>query len=167
MLFRSPFSLLILGNDGGRTDSLILATYNPITLSVTMTSIPRDSFVPIACYPDNQKDKIGHAFSVSRDCALNTVEELFDIDINYFVEINFKGVVEIVDALDRIWLESPVEFVGQNSDDERGHYTVWVPKGGFWATGEMALTFARERYRMPGGDNQRQVNQQQIGRAHV
>jgi len=59
---KEPFSVLIMGNDGGRTDSLILATYNPIKLSVTMTSIPRDSYVPIACYPNQQKDKIGHAF---------------------------------------------------------------------------------------------------------
>jgi LCP family protein required for cell wall assembly len=159
---KEPFTLLIMGNDGGRTDSLILATYNPLKLSVTMTSIPRDSFVPIACYPNQEKDKIGHAFSVSRQCALDTVNNLFDIEINYYVEINFKGVVEIVDALDRIYVTSPVEFVGQNSDEERGHYTVWVPEGDFWATGEMALALARERYHMPGGDYQRQENQQNV-----
>ena len=162
---KEPFSMLIMGNDGGRTDSLILATYNPLNLAVTMTSISRDSFVPIACYPNQQSDKIGHAFFVSRECAIQTVSDLFDIEINYYVEINFKGVVEIVDALDKVWLNSPVEFVGQNSDDERGHYTVWVPKGGFWATGEMALTLARERYNMPGGDYQRQENQQQVIRS--
>ena len=159
---KEPFSILIMGNDGGRTDSLIVATFNPIKLSVTMTSIPRDSYVPISCYPNQQKDKIGHAFSVSRDCAIETVENLFDLDISYYIEVNFKGVVEIVDALDKIWVVSPVEFVGQNSDEERGHYTVWVPKGGFWATGEMALALARERYHMPGGDYQRQENQQQV-----
>lgn len=159
---KEPFSILIMGNDGGRTDSLILATYNPFNLSVTMTSIPRDSYVPIACYPNQQKDKIGHAFSVSRDCALETVENLFNIDVNYFVEVNFKGVVEIVDALDKIWINSPIEFVGQNSDEERGHYTVKVFKGGQFATGEQALAFARERHAMPGGDYQRQENQQQV-----
>lgn len=159
---KEPFSILIMGNDGGRTDSLIVTTFNPIKLSVTMTSIPRDSYVPIACYPNQQKDKISHAFSVSRNCAIESVENLFDLEISYFIEVNFKGVVEIVDALNKIWVVSPVEFVGQNSDEERGHYTVWVPKGGFWATGEMALALARERYKMPGGDYQRQENQQQV-----
>lgn len=164
---KEPFSILIMGNDGGRTDSLILATYNPLKLSVTMTSIPRDSYVPIACYPNQQKDKIGHAFSVSRECALNTVENLFNIDVNYFVEVNFKGVVEIVDALDKIWITSPIEFVGQNSDEERGHYTVKVFEGGQFATGEQALAFARERHAMPGGDYQRQENQQQVIQAII
>lgn len=164
---KEPFSLLIMGNDGGRTDSLILTTFNPLKLSVTMTSIPRDSYVPIACYPNQQKDKIGHAFSVSRDCAIETVENLFDINISYYVEVNFKGVVEIVDALDKVWITSPVEFVGQNSDQERGHYTVKVFKGGQFATGEMALAFARERYAMPGGDYQRQENQQAVIRSII
>lgn len=159
---KDPFSILIMGNDGGRTDTLILATFNPLRLEVTMTSIPRDTFVPIACYPNQQKDKIGHAFSVSRNCAIETVENLFDIHIDFYIMVNFQGVVEIVDALEKVWLVSPVEFVGQDSSDERGHYTVWIPKGGFWASGEMALTFARERHRMPGGDFQRQENQQQV-----
>lgn len=159
---KDPFTILIMGRDEGRTDSLILATYNPLRLEVTMTSIPRDSYVPIACYPNQQKDKIGHAFAVSRDCAIETVENLMDVDINFYVVVNFQGVVDIVDALEKVWLESPVQFVGQNSSSERGHYTIWIPKGGFWATGEMALAFARERHQMPGGDLQRQENQQQV-----
>lgn len=164
---KEPFSILIMGNDGGRTDSLILATYNPIKLSVTMTSIPRDSYVPIACYPNQKKDKLGHAFAVSQDCAIKTVENLFDLDISYYLTVNFQGVVDIVDALDKIWLISPLQFVGQNSSEERGHYTVWIPEGGFFATGEQALAFARERHAMPGGDYQRQENQQQVIRSII
>lgn len=159
---KDPFTILIMGNEDSRTDSMILATYNPIKLSVTMTSIPRDSYVPIACYPNQQKDKLGHASVGGRDCAIQTVENLLDVKIDYYVVVNFQGVVEIVDALEGIWVESPIEFVGQDSSEERGHYTVWIPKGGFWATGEQALTFARERHLMPGGDYQRQVNQQNV-----
>lgn len=159
---KDPFTILILGNDGGRTDSLILATFDPVRLSVTMTSIARDLYVPIACYPNQQKDKIGHAFSVNLECAIETVQNLFEVEVNYYVVVNFKGVVEIVDALDRVWLTSPVSFVGQDSSDDRGYFTVWIPEGQFYATGEQALTFARERYAMPGGDYQRQINQQQV-----
>lgn len=164
---KDPFTVLIMGNDGGRTDSVILATYNPLRLEVTMTSIPRDSYIPIACYPNQAKDKMGHAFAVSRDCAIQTVENLLNVTVDYYVVVNFTGVVDIVDALDKIWLESPLQFVGQNSSEIRGQYTVWIPKGGFWATGEQALTFARERHLMPGGDFQRQENQQQVIRSII
>lgn len=159
---KEAFSILIMGNDGERTDAMILATYNPITLSVTMTSIPRDSYIPIACYPESQKDKLAHAGAVSRECVVDTIANLFDIEIDYYVSVNFQGVVDIVDALDRIWLESSVSFVGQNSSEERGHYTIYIPEGGFWATGEMALSFARERHAFSDGDYQRQENQQQV-----
>jgi LCP family protein required for cell wall assembly len=164
---KSPFTVLIIGNDGGRSDTLILASFNPVKLTVTMTSIPRDLYVPIACYPNQASDKIGHAFSVSRDCTIDTIENFLGFEIDYFVEVNFKGVVEIVDALDRIWVYSPVSFVGQNSDEQRGFYNVWVPEGWFWAEGEMALALARERYNMPGGDYQRQINQQQVIQAII
>lgn len=159
---KDPFTILILGNDGERTDSMILATYNPLRLEVTMTSIARDSYVPIACYPNQAKDKIGHAFAVSQECAIDSVKNLFGINIDYYVSVNFQGVVEIVDALEGVFVNSPVEFVGQNSSLDRGHYTVWVPEGGFWATGEQALALARERHHMPNGDFDRQINQQQV-----
>ncbi len=159
---KDPFTILVFGTDGGRSDSMILTTFNPVTLSITMTSIARDSYVPIACYPNQEKDKLGHAYAVSKECAVDTVSNLFGIDIDYYLTVNFQGVVDIVDALDKVWLTSPVEFVGQNSDDQRGTYTVWVPEGGFWATGEQALALARERYHMPNGDYTRQVNQQAV-----
>lgn len=163
----TPFTVLIMGNDGGRSDSIILATYNPVRLEVTMTSVPRDSYIPIACYPNQQKDKLGHAFAVSQECAMDTVENLFGVNIDYYVTVNFQGVVEIVDALGGIPINSPVEFIGQNSSDERGHYTVWIPQGYYWADGESALAFARERHAMPGGDYQRQENQQSVIEAIV
>ncbi len=78
------------------------------------------------------------------------------------MSVNFQGVVEIVDALEGVYLNSPVEFVGQNSSLDRGYYTVWVPEGDFWATGEQALALARERHHMPNGDYDRQINQQQV-----
>lgn len=162
-----PFTILIMGNDGERTDSMILATYNPLNLEVTMTSIARDSYVPIACYPNQASDKIGHAFAVSQECAIDTVENLFEINIDYYVSINFQGVVEIVDALGGIYVNSPVQFVGQTSSYERGTYTVWVPEGDFWATGEQALALARERHHMPNGDYDRQINQQQVIQAII
>lgn len=157
-----PFSILIMGNDGGRTDALMVATVNPTNLTITLTSIARDSYVPIACYSGNAKDKIAHARMVSRQCTIDTVENLLDIEINFYVEVNFKGVVAIVDAIGKIPIDSPVEFVGQTSSDNRGTYTVWVPAGLNYLNGEQVLAFARERKHMPGGDFQRQQNQQQV-----
>ena len=88
-----PFTVLIIGTDEGRSDALILASFNPISMQLTMTSIARDSYVPIACYSGNSSDKINHARTRSRQCTIDTVEDLMDINIDFYFESNFAGLV--------------------------------------------------------------------------
>ena len=161
-LTTTPFTVLLAGIDDGRSDALMLASFNPVSLRLTLTSIPRDAYVPIACYVGGAKDKINAARAVSRDCMVNTVESLLGVEIDFYFESNFNGIVEIVDALGGITINSPVEFDAQNSDAERGHYTEHIFKGEQRVDGEGALAFARERYAFPAGDFQRQQNQQQV-----
>ncbi len=159
---REPFSLLVIGLDEGLSDALIYATVNPISLKVTMTSIPRDSYVPIAC-DGGEMDKIAHARGYGLQCTIDTVEDLLDVPVDFYVETNFDGVVSIVDELGGIVVYNEYEFVGQDSSAERGHFTVWVPGGGYVnLNGEQALAFARERKLYYAGDYQRQANQQQV-----
>lgn len=158
-----PFSILVLGVDEGRSDANMLVTVNPISLTITMTSIARDSYVPIACYAGQASDKLGHARVQGVQCTIDTIENLLDVEIDYYFESNFAGVVSIVDALGGIVIDNPYEFVGQNSSDERGHYTVWIPAGeNVPVNGEQALAFARERHLYATGDFQRQANQQHV-----
>ena len=158
-----PFSILVLGVDEGRSDANMVVTFNPISLEITMTSIARDSYVPIACYAGQSSDKLGHAHVQGVQCTIDTIENLLDIEIDYYFESNFAGVVSIVDALGGIVINNPYEFVGQNASDQRGHYTVWVPAGeNVPVNGEQALAFARERHLYASGDFQRQANQQQV-----
>ncbi len=157
-----PFTVLLIGNADGLSDTLILATFNPRTMTATMTSIARDTYAPIACYTDQASDKITHARSVSRQCTIDTVSNFLDVDIDYFAEVNFQAIVDIVDALGGLYLYSPVEFVGQDASSERGHFTVWVDEGWQVMDGLQTLAFARERHAMPNGDLDRQEHQQQV-----
>jgi|GEM_PF-838633 len=169
-LTKTPISILLMGVDSGiegfdsfsRSDVLILTTFNPNTLKVTMTSIPRDSYVEIACREAGFRDKITHTATYSNQCTLDTVQNLFDIELDYYIKVNFKGIVDIVDALDGVFLTSPAEITAQNSDDQRGTFNVYIPEGDFNATGEQALAFARERKQFPDGDIGRGKRQQQV-----
>ena len=165
-LSSEPFTVLLIGyapegKSGGLTDTIILAAVNPKTMSVTMTSIARDSYVPIACYGNN-RSKINDAGAASNACLIDTVENLTGVDVDFYMRVNFQGVVDIVDAIGGININSPVEFVGQSASSTRGKYNVWVPKGEYVANGEQVLAFARERHAMPGGDFDRQLNQQAV-----
>ena len=161
-LTEDPFTILVIGNADGLSDTLILTTFNPKTMTATMTSIARDSYVPIACYTNQESDKITHARAVSRQCTIDTVSDLLDVEIDYFVEVNFQAVVDIVDALDGLYLYSPVEFVGQDASSIRGTFTVWVGEGWQTMDGLQALAFSRERHAMPNGDLDRQIHQQEV-----
>lgn len=169
-LYTEPFNILLIGfapedeaMTTGLADSIIVATVNPQTFTVSLTSIARDTYTKLACAPNSERQKINAARAYSRQCLMDTVGELLDIDIDYYMEINFLGVVEIVDAIGGIVVDNPVTFVGQTASGIRGEFTVYVPAGeNVYCDGEMALAFARERHHMPNGDFDRQQHQQQV-----
>ncbi len=169
-LYTEPFNILLIGfapedeaMTTGLADSIIVATVNPQTFTVSLTSIARDTYTKLACAPNSERQKINAARAYSRQCLMDTVGELLGIDIDYYMEINFLGVVEIVDAIGGIVVDNPVEFVGQTASGIRGEFTVLVPAGeNVPCDGEMALAFARERHAMPNGDFDRQQHQQQV-----
>lgn len=146
-------SILIMGVDESekrkseygeatRTDSLIFATLNEKQKSVHMVSIPRDSLVydPMR----ERKDKINHAHAFNGvDGTIATVEELFDLPVDYFVKLNFDAFIEVVEALGGIEVDVPVSFKEQNSKDEKG--AIRLKKGLQHLDGEQALALARTR----------------------
>ena len=153
-----PFTILLMGVDSENEeikgssfngDSLILITFNPKTLNATMLSIPRDTYTPITCFAGQKKNKITHAAWYGESCMMSTIENMFDIDIDYYVKINFKGVVNIVNALGGIDVDVPYNFCEQNSNREFGIYTVYVREGFQTLDGEQALALARNRHPWP------------------
>lgn len=159
-----PFSVLLLGNNGGLSDSIILATINPQTLNVTMTSIARDLYLPIACYPNQGRSKLNHARGRGRQCIEDTIENFLGIEIDFYFETDFYALEKIVDALGGIELESPIAFGGSlpKEKNPKEFHEIYIYQGMQKMDGKQAITFARERKRMPRGDFDRQMNQQYV-----
>lgn len=156
---KETFTVLLTGENEGLADSIILFTVNPVSMKVTMTSIPRDSYVPITCY-NNSSSKINDAHSVSEGCMVDTVTQLTGIDIDYTIEFTFDAVIQIIDAMGGITVDNPYEFTTYFSG-------ITYPAGKLTMDGGHALTYARERYSLPNGDFDRQVHQQLIIKALV
>ncbi|WP_240374376.1 LCP family protein [Bacillus piscicola] len=157
-------SVLFLGVDDregeleGRTDAMVLATFNKDQESVRITSIPRDSLVNI---PGRGEDKITHAHAFGgTELAIQTVENLFDIPVDYFVKLNFEAFVEIINALDGVQVDVPFTFSEQDSSGNHGAIT--IHEGIQTLNGEEALAYARMRKQDPRGDLGRGERQQQI-----
>ncbi len=153
-----PFTILLMGvdsetegigNSSFNGDSLMVITFNPKTLSTTILSIPRDSYVPIACFTNQRKNKITHAAWKGEECMQQTIENLLDIDIDYYVKINFKGVVQLVDTLGGVEIDVPYSLCEQNSNRQWGANTVYIEQGKQTLNGEQALAYSRNRHPNP------------------
>ena len=154
-----PFTILLMGVDSDAEgiangsfngDSLMLITFNPKTLSTTILSIPRDSYVPIACFSGQRKNKITHAAWQGEDCMMDTIENFLDVKIDYYVKINFAGVVQLVDTLGGVEIDVPYNLCEQNSKRQWGSNTIYIEKGLQTLNGEQALAYARNRHPNPG-----------------
>ena len=134
-----------------RSDANIIATVNTKTHEVLLTSIPRDYYVTL--HSKGAKDKLTHSGIYGVNETVTTVEDLLDIDINYYVRVNFTTVIKLVDVLGGIDVYSSNSF-------SRGGYT--FSQGYNHLNGDAALVFSRERYSFASGDNQRVKNQQAV-----
>lgn len=179
--FDEPLTFLLMGVDSEKAglnanaafngDTLMLITFNPTTLTATMVSIPRDTYVPIACN-NNRYAKINSSAAYGTSCVIDTVSNFLDVEIDYYVKINFKGVVELVDAIGgvEVDVEAPTynsdKYDGmmceQNSDRHFGSSLVCIEPGLQTLNGEQALAYARNRHMYIGGDLDRIRHQQQV-----
>ena len=159
-----PFSIFISGIDTygkissvSRGDVNMVATVNPNTHQVLLTSIPRDYYVTLNGI--GQKDKLTHAGTIGGiELSMTTIEDLLEIEIPYYVRVNFNAVVNLVDAIGGININSDVNY----------SFTCWTDKsctfnpGLNYVGGKCALAFARERHAYDTGDRHRGENQEQV-----
>lgn len=157
----TPFNVYISGIDTygpvttkSRSDVNMIATINPNTHQIVLTSIPRDYYISQTCQA-GAKDKLTHTGIFGVDCTISSVEQFFGIDINYYARVNFTSLIDIVDALGGVTVENPVAF--QTSDG-----TYYYEAGSVYMDGAKALRFARERYNLAGGDRDRGKNQMRV-----
>ena len=167
----TPFNVLISGSDSrggfdenGRSDVIMVATINPKTNTILLTSIPRDFYVETACDAadgcmQGALDKITHTGIHGTNTTKRTVEKLLGIEINYTFKVGFDTVTDIVDAVGGV--DVTVE-PGYECSNFRHAPGLSVHAGVNHLNGEQALGYARERYAYSEGDRQRTKNQQQV-----
>lgn len=153
-----PFNIYLSGIDTfgevssvSRSDVNIVITVNPKTHQVLLTSIPRDTYVQLSG-TTGYKDKLTHAGIYGVEKSISTIEELLDIEINYYFKVNFTSVIDIVDTLGGVNVYSEYGFTSMDGYNYK--------KGYNYVNGEQALSFVRERKAFSLGDIQRGKNQQ-------
>lgn len=162
-----PFNVLISGSDtrggfdeNGRSDVIMVATINPKTSTILLTSVPRDFYVTTACDAadgcmQGALDKITHTGIHGTNTTKRTVEQLLGIEINYTFKVGFDTVTDLVNALGGVDVYVEPGYAVTNE-----YFS--VHEGVNHLNGHDALEYARERYAYTEGDRQRTKNQQQV-----
>ena len=157
---KKPFNIYISGIDTygsissvSRSDVNMVVTVNPKTKQILLTSIPRDYYVHLHG-KSGYNDKLTHAGLYGVDMSIKTIEDLMDIEINYYVKVNFTSVINIVDAIGGVDVYSDYDFTSLDGYKySKGYNSV---------DGKEALSFARERKSFQAGDRQRVKDQQAL-----
>ena len=147
-----------------RSDTNILAVVNPSTHQILLVSTPRDYYLTLPS--KGQKDKLTHFGLYGIEESIKGLEQLYNVDVDYYARVHFAGLVGVIDALGGIDVNSDVAFntVGMEVPDEDGsgnfHFAAYsFQQGVNHLDGRQALAFARERDAFDDGDMQRGRNQ--------
>ena len=162
---KEPFVIYLSGVDtrgelteNARSDVNVLAAVNPVTKRVALVNTPRDYYVDLA--GTSSKDKLTHAGLYGVETSMETLGNLYGVNVDHYIRINFAGFISIIDALGGVDVYSDQTFTSVGSP---GYYdpTTFV-EGWNHLDGKSALAFARERHAFASGDIQRGINQMKV-----
>ena len=135
-----------------RSDVNIIASLNTKTHEIVLISTPRDYYVPLSI-SGGVPDKLTHAGIYGVDVSMDTLSQLYGIDLDYYFKVNFNGFIDIIDALGGISVDSDYDFSAGGYHFNQGPNRL---------NGTQALAFCRERYAFAEGDRQRGENQMAV-----
>lgn len=159
---KDTFAIYLSGSDTrstklatSRSDVNIVAFVNPSQHQVLLVNTPRDYYVPISISRSGDCDKLTHCGIYGVDCSMDTLENLYETNIKYYMQINFEGFMTFVDAIGGITIESEKSFTTL-------HYDVHIKEGTNELDGIGTLGYIRERYAFADGDNARGRNTMKV-----
>ena len=162
---KEPFVVYLSGVDNrgeltenARSDVNILAVVNPVTKQAALINTPRDYYVDLA--GTESKDKLTHAGLYGVETSMATLGNLYGVDVDHYIRINFVGFISIIDAIGGVDVYSDQAFTSVGSP---GYYDpTTFAEGWNHLDGKSALAFARERHAFKTGDIQRGINQMKV-----
>ncbi|HOJ47791.1 MAG TPA: LCP family protein [Bacillota bacterium] len=148
-------NILLIGRDGGRSDSMIVASYNKKTGRIVLTSFMRDSLVYIQNYGWN---RLNASFAYGGPgLTINTINQIFGTDIQHFVCIDFSGFTKVIDSIGGI----TVNITEAESNYLKTQCNLDIPAGDATLNGSQALVYSRIRKGI-GNDQARTERQRKV-----
>ena len=147
----------VAGNIGtvSRSDVNIIMTVNTKTKKILLTTTPRDTYLKIPGKGQDQYDKLTHAGMYGIQTSIATIQNLYDMDIDYYVRLNFTSFINIINLVGNIEVYNDQAF-------KASHGGYHMPKGMITLDAKKALAFVTERFSLENGDYDRGKNQEKV-----
>lgn len=165
-IVKDPFVIYLSGSDTrnkklstSRSDVNILVVVNPETKQILLVNTPRDYYIPNPVSSAGTKDKLTHCGIYGIECSMEALSKLYDVEVDYYAQINFTGFETLIDAIGGVTVYSDKAFVTNDKYQ--------IAQGENHLNGKEALSFARERKHLSGGDNDRGQNQMKVIKAVI
>ncbi len=167
----SPYNVLLIGSDsragetaaeaqqfgnatnagGQRSDTIKIVHVDPASGTASTLSIPRDTYVTLSGLPSDSQlssdNKINASFAGGPDALIQTIQNTFGIPISHYIEINFFGLQDAVNALGGVSMNFPYPVRDHNRDTGVNESGLDIPRTGCQVlNGSEALALSRSRY---------------------
>lgn len=160
-----PFTVLILGVskdiDTELTDTIMVASYNPKKQTAALLSIPRDTFTGKNKNKATASEKINALYQKSVDKTLNAVNEITGLNIEKYIVVENKALVQLVDAIGGVEFDVPIDM---DYDDVTQDLYIHLSKGYQRLDGEQAEHLVRFRKNNNGTTYSTEYGDNDIGR---
>lgn len=160
------FRILILGESTGLTDTIIVASYNPVTQKASMLSIPRDTFTGESTYSARASHKINSLAGggESPEKTLKEVNEITGLDIENYVYVDTEALIEIVDAIGGLEFDVPIDM---KYDDYSQDLHINLKAGKQNLSGKEVEGLVRFRHNNDGSTYSYEYGIEDYGRMHT
>ncbi|MGR9048644.1 LCP family glycopolymer transferase [Halobacillus faecis] len=163
---KEPLHILLLGvdereGDRGRSDALMVLSVDPNNNRSQLISIPRDTRTKLVgdAEQSGKMDKINHAYAFGgTEMSIQTLENLLDFELDYYVRMNMEGLSEMVDAIGGITVNNELAWTDTGYYKKGYEYN----KGEIKLDGPKTMGFVRMRYQDPNGDFGRNERQRKV-----
>ena len=139
----------------GRSDVNQLLVINPNTKKILIVNTPRDYYVQLHG-TTGLRDKLTHAGIYGINKSIDTLNDIYGININHYVRVNFDTLIKVIDEIGGIDIYSDKAFRPWTNSN------VYINQGWNHLNGKEALAYSRERKTYVDGDHHRGRNQQQV-----
>ena len=153
--------VVVTGESQNLTDTIMVCAFNPKQSKLVMMSVPRDTYTGQNKNKATASDKINTLYNKSPDTLINKINSITGLDLKYYINVDTKGLRELVDSIGGIYYEVPIDM---DYDDDTQDLYIHLKAGYQLLDGNKAEQLVRFRHNNDGTSYPASYGDNDLGR---